>query len=42
MSGRCLLDTNIIIGLFAKDAAIESGLQNVEEAFVPNIALGEL
>ncbi|MFQ5677282.1 MAG: type II toxin-antitoxin system VapC family toxin [bacterium] len=42
MNGKYLLDSNIIIGLFAKDEAIESHLQKAEEVFVPNTGLGEL
>ena len=42
MSGRVLLDTNIIIALFAKDQAVTENLVKVEEVFVPSIVLGEL
>lgn len=42
MNGRFLLDTNIIIGLFSKDASIEARLRETEEIFVPNTVLGEL
>ncbi|MDW7649986.1 MAG: type II toxin-antitoxin system VapC family toxin [Bacillota bacterium] len=42
MSGRYLLDTNIIIGLFKGDSLIKKNLGSVQEAFVPTIALGEL
>lgn len=42
MSGRVLLDTNIVIALFENDPAAESGLLQVERYFVPSIALGEL
>ena len=42
MSGRVLLDTNIIIALFAKDAAVTKKLAETEEVFTPSIALGEL
>ena len=42
MNGRFLLDTNIIIGLFSKDASVQARLRETEEIFVPNTVLGEL
>lgn len=42
MSGRVLLDTNIVIALFAKEAVVQQRLAEVDEAFVPSIVLGEL
>ncbi len=42
MNGRFLLDTNIIISLFAKDPQIHDRIANVQEVFVPCIAIGEL
>ena len=42
MNGRYLLDTNIIIALFAKDPQIHDRIANAEEVFVPCIAVGEL
>lgn len=42
MSGRYLLDTNIIIALFAGDAALKEDLAEADEVFVPSIAIGEL
>jgi tRNA(fMet)-specific endonuclease VapC len=42
MDGRCLLDTNIVIALFAGDTAVRDNLARAEEVFVPGIALGEL
>jgi tRNA(fMet)-specific endonuclease VapC len=42
MSGRFLLDTNIVIALFAKEAAIQQQLAATTEVFVPSIVLGEL
>jgi tRNA(fMet)-specific endonuclease VapC len=42
MSGRYLLDTNIIIALFASDAAVKTRLAEVDEVFVCSIAIGEL
>lgn len=42
MTGRFLLDTNIVIALFAKEAVIQVNLANAAEVFVPSIVLGEL
>ena len=42
MSGRYLLDTNIVIALFANDAAVLNYLFRASEVFVPNIVIGEL
>ena len=42
MTGRFLLDTNIVIALFARDAVIQANLANAAEVFVPSIVLGEL
>lgn len=42
MSGRYLLDTNIIIALFAGDEAVIEHLREADEVFVPVIAVGEL
>ncbi|MCL0081480.1 type II toxin-antitoxin system VapC family toxin [Peptococcaceae bacterium] len=42
MSGRFLIDTNIIIALFAGEVGIREHLKQVEEIFVPCIVLGEL
>lgn len=42
MSGRFLLDTNVVIALFAGDAAVQQHLEQAEEVFVPSIVLGEL
>ena len=42
MSGRVLLDTNILIALLAGDAAVIRALTSIEEVFVPAVALGEL
>jgi tRNA(fMet)-specific endonuclease VapC len=42
MSGKVLLDTNIVIALFAKEAVIQQRLAEVDEAFVSSIVLGEL
>lgn len=42
MSGRYLLDTNIIIALFASEASVMQSLAQADEVFIPSIALGEL
>ena len=42
MSGRYLLDTNIIIALFASEASVMQSLNQADEVFMPSIALGEL
>jgi tRNA(fMet)-specific endonuclease VapC len=42
MSGRNLLDTNIVIALFAQDSAVVEHLDEAEEVFIPSIVLGEL
>jgi tRNA(fMet)-specific endonuclease VapC len=41
-TGRYLLDTNIVIALFAKDVAVQQRLAEAHEVFVPSIVLGEL
>jgi tRNA(fMet)-specific endonuclease VapC len=42
MSGRFLLDTNIVIALWANDASVTSQLAASSEVFVPITVLGEL
>lgn len=42
MSGRVLLDTNVVIALFANEAAIQQNLAVAVEVFVPAVVLGEL
>lgn len=42
MSGRFLLDTNIVIAIFAKDSSVADHLAQATEVFVPSIVLGEL
>jgi tRNA(fMet)-specific endonuclease VapC len=42
VSGNVLLDTNIIIGLFANDQAILARLSKTDHIFIPSIVLGEL
>ena len=42
MNGKYLLDTNIIIALFANEIKIVDQLKEIENVFTPSIALGEL
>ena len=42
MSGKYLLDTNIVIALFADESAIKENLAKADDVFVPSIAIGEL
>lgn len=42
MSGRCLLDTNIVIALFANETTVKENLANTEEVFIPSVVIGEL
>ena len=42
MNGRYLLDTNIIIALFARDRTVKDNLGKAGEVLVPSIAIGEL
>ncbi len=41
-TGRFLLDTNIVIALFAEDTAVHQHLSEAGEVFVPSIVIGEL
>ena len=41
-TGSFLLDTNIVIALFAKELALEQHLAKANSVFVPSIVLGEL
>lgn len=42
MSGRYLLDTNIVIALFAGEATVKDNLGKANDVFIPAIAVGEL
>ena len=42
MSGRIILDTNIIISLFNGDIEVYEYIKEADEIFVPSIAIGEL
>jgi tRNA(fMet)-specific endonuclease VapC len=42
MTGRVLLDTNVVIALFEQERSAQDGLSRVEDYYVPSIVLGEL
>ncbi|MCB0197177.1 MAG: type II toxin-antitoxin system VapC family toxin [Anaerolineae bacterium] len=42
MSGRLLLDTNIVIAFFAQEQDISDRMEAAEAFFIPSIVLGEL
>lgn len=42
MNGRFLLDTNIIIALFAEDPKVHERISNASEVFISCTAVGEL
>ena len=42
MNGRFLLDTNIVIALFANEAIVKDSLAQANEVFLPSIVIGEL
>ena len=42
MNGRHLLDTNIVIAIFADEAVVRQKLATAREVFVPSVVLGEL
>ncbi|MDI6759966.1 MAG: type II toxin-antitoxin system VapC family toxin [Candidatus Brocadiaceae bacterium] len=42
MNGKCLLDTNIILALFASERSVMERLERLSEVFLPCIAVGEL
>ena len=42
MSGRYLLDTNIVLALFANDDAVLEQIEEADEVFVPSTVIGEL
>jgi tRNA(fMet)-specific endonuclease VapC len=41
-TGRYLLDTNIVIALFANEAGVQQRLAEADEVFIPSIVGGEL
>lgn len=42
MSGRFLLDTNILIGFFGQDSSIVDAVSKAREVLIPSIVIGEL
>ena len=42
MSGRYLLDTNIVIALLAKDSSVQKHMAKADEIFIPATVIGEL
>ncbi len=42
MSGKFLLDTGIVLALFANDLAVVKQIEDAEEVFIPSIVIGEL
>ena len=42
MSGKYLLDTNIVIALFAGDLPVKRHIAKAEEVFIPATVIGEL
>ncbi|MEM6500550.1 MAG: PIN domain-containing protein [Cyanobacteria bacterium P01_C01_bin.89] len=42
MSGRYLLDTNIIIALFGNETTVVNQLRDADAVFVPSFVIGEL
>jgi tRNA(fMet)-specific endonuclease VapC len=42
MSGRYLLDTNIVIALFANDVGVVEQMRGADEVFIPSVVIGEL
>ncbi|MBN3893737.1 MAG: type II toxin-antitoxin system VapC family toxin [Nostoc sp. NOS(2021)] len=42
MNGKYLLDTNIIIALFADEATVKNRLAQTEQVLITSIAVGEL
>lgn len=42
MNGKFLLDTNIVIALFAGQPSVKENLLTSEQVFLPSIVLGEL
>lgn len=42
MSGKYLLDTNIVIALFANDSALVDKIVDIQDISIPAIVIGEL
>lgn len=42
MSGKYLLDTGIVLALFANERSVVEQIEDAEEIFIPSIVIGEL
>ena len=42
MNGKYVLDTNIVIALYADDSSVMEGINNAIEIYLPSIVIGEL
>jgi len=42
MSGKYIIDTNIIIALFVADSEVNENLSQADEVYIPSIVIGEL
>lgn len=42
MNGKYLLDTNVVIAIFADEVVVHQQLAGAREVFVPSVVLGEL
>lgn len=42
MNGRFLLDTNIVIALFANETSVIANIRVAQAVFIPSIVIGEL
>ncbi|TAL63340.1 MAG: hypothetical protein EPN85_00360 [Bacteroidetes bacterium] len=42
MAGKFIMDTNIVIGIFASDSSVLQKLKSNPQIFLPSIVLGEL
>ena len=42
MSGRYLLDTNIVIALFANEFSVIKAVRDAAAVYIPSIVIGEL
>ena len=42
MNGKYLLDTNIVIAIFAQEASVLQRLKDAAEVFIPSVVIGEL
>ena len=42
MNGSYLLDTNVVIALFAQNDAVQAKLRGADETYVSSVVVGEL